>query len=314
MLLVRPRPRASILVAALAGCGPVAPMSTVGTTGASGSTSTSESSSDGTIALPTTGTGAGSEGSASSTTAVSSSGTTAGPDGTSWLPQLDLGETLDCDTYKQDCPQGQKCVVDFGEPWQQICVPLVERPAHLDEPCTVEGPLGGGHDDCDVGLYCWDYDDSGHGKCFAFCTGVPGEGKCPDDMNCAGTGDQFFDVCVRPCDPRGPACPVPGDACLVPNVFAPGEGGFFNCWRQWIDEAHPGEPGSPCDFTLQCGMGTVCLMAEYDAACTSGACCQPVCDTSVPNDCPEPDQTCVAWYPPEFVQPGLETLGACVSP
>jgi hypothetical protein len=43
-------------------------------------------------------------------------------------------------------------------------------------------------------------------------------------------------------------------------------------------------------------------------------CCEPLCDTSLPNNCPGQDQECLPFFEPGDAPPELETLGVCALP
>jgi hypothetical protein len=189
----------------------------------------------------------------------------------------------------------------------------MDEPAQLDEPCAVAGDLGAGIDDCDSGLYCWDYDAEGHGTCSAFCFGVHGDPKCPQKMECAAIAEAALDLCVRSCNPLMPDCPAVNGVC-IPHGHDPGVGDFFSCRNQYLDEIHTGELNSPCYYASSCGNGLVCLHDEAAVECNDVACCQPVCDTEAPNTCPGQGQECVAWYPPDLAPPGQENVGVCTIP
>lgn len=314
---MRIRPAVCALLLAIVGvlgCGPSAARTT-GTEAEATSTSVGGSSGAATVSAPTSSTGevtttAGLSGTTTGTTIGDGPGTTLDP------PVPDLGGPELCDPYNPDCPSGQKCSIDFTDRWWRArCVAIAEDPAQLDEPCTVQGALGSGLDDCDAGLYCWDYDAQGHGQCWAFCQGDPPAQTCPAGMECQLTADSAFNVCLRPCDPLLQDCPAPGNVCIPANAFEPGLGDRFACWRQNFADGHTGELGAVCDFATQCGPSLVCVLAEFSPGCpVDQGCCEPVCATDAPNECPGQGQACVAWFPEGTAPPGQDNVGVCAIP
>lgn len=227
--------------------------------------------------------------------------------------EQDFGGPTNCDTFLQNCPPGEKCTVEISN-WTHKCVDVMDDPAQLDEPCAIDS-IRGEVDNCDIGLFCFDVDMEGHGKCFALCHGSQASPACPDSLECSLTADAVLNLCIRPCNPLAQDCPVSGDVCNAANDFAPGIfGTHFYCWNQIVDEVHTGELNSPCDATNQCGKGLVCLLASAAIECTNTACCQPVCDTKVPNNCQGQGQECVAWFPEGMAPPGQDNIGVCAIP
>ena len=301
-----------MLVVMAAACGPSRAVTTgteTGTTGMLGaSTESLGASSMGTtsISAPT------SEGLAS----TSSTSGTSDTESTTQVPiPPDLGTGVSCNPHIPDCPPGQKCTLDFSNGnITAKCVTIANNPAQLDEPCTVQGKLGGGIDNCDAGLYCWDYDIQGHGQCWAVCQGEDYPWTCPENLTCLYAADPLANLCIRPCNPLLQDCPAPGNVCIPQNA-ALGDGVPFTCWLQKIDELHPGELNSPCGFAAECGAGLVCLGPEASTACVGNeGCCQPVCDTSAPNICPGQGQVCIPWFPEGQATPGQDNVGVCTIP
>jgi hypothetical protein len=228
----------------------------------------------------------------------------------------DLGAPDECNPYNQDCPSGEKCIIDFTEGSWRRCVPIAEDPAQLDEPCTIQGDLGSGLSECDAGLVCTDVDKQGHGQCWAFCQGEPPDETCPEDMECLITADAWFNICARSCNPLLQDCPAPGNVCAVHQSFEPGDNEPFRCWLpRKFDEVHTGELASPCMFADQCAPGLVCLLGELSPDCPDDeACCEPLCATDAPNECPDQGQECVAWFPEGTAPPGQDNVGVCAIP
>jgi hypothetical protein len=70
--------------------------------------------------------------------------------------------------------------------------------------------------------------------------------------------------------------------------------------------------GESCEVLIDdCVAGAQCATAPFVPGCTEAKCCTPLCDVTMPADCPE-GGICTAVFdtPPE----GLEALGVCVAP
>lgn len=109
------------------------------------------------------------------------------PDGGSPSP-------AECDSFAQDCPEGDKCV-----PWNAEgdnsfsgtkCVPVGGDGAPGDPCTTPEGQLAG-IDDCAFGSFCWGVDRSNVGTCFAQCSGSADDPSCPPNFTCK-VGQLFY--------------------------------------------------------------------------------------------------------------------------
>lgn len=310
-------------------CGPSLPASGTesGTTSTADSTVTGQTPTTGsatastvTSDLATTASTITATGDATSSTISSGSAGTTGDTGQSFIPTMDVPPPAPgwCDTYLQDCPPGQKCSVSYGvrpgSAWDHPCVPVVDNPAQLDKPCVAEvGDGWTGIDNCDIGLFCNEFDLEGNGQCAAFCTGAHRSPTCPDHHICGQIADSTFDLCYRYCDPLIQDCPNLADICIFQGEFEPGMGyGQTFCS---IDTSGPaGQLHDMCHYTTECDAGLACLLTQAAKECKSGACCEPFCDITAPNTCPGDGQNCVAWFPPDDAPAGYENVGVCWVP
>lgn len=222
-------------------------------------------------------------------------------------PDLDPDE---CDLWNQDCPRGEKCAPVASGPnntWDTSrCVPVVEDPQQVGDPCTAELQLNG-LDDCDVGMVCLHDQGDTQGVCFAMCTVGPEDPTCTDPaFICTTLTDAFYNFCRPLCDPLAQDC-EDGEMCV----------------QYWTDEGYicvtdaSGEGGQlhdPCMFANSCDPGLLCLDADADAAdeCDPQAdgCCEPYCDLGEPDPCPGAGQTCHPVFPDDPPQ-DLEHVGFC---
>lgn len=194
---------------------------------------------------------------------------------------------------------------DGGSAWNDTkCIPVVDDPAQLDAPCTVEIAGDSGIDDCDVGLMCWDTDAENEGTCVALCLGSPGEPTCASGDPC--TLYQYgFGICIPSCDPLMSDCDpdsmcIPSDQVFVCVLDASGDDG----------QVH-----TPCMFANGCDPGLYYIDSASAKECDpmSSLCCEPFCDVSLPNTCPGEGQECIHWY--EGMAPSkYENLGICTLP
>lgn len=228
-------------------------------------------------------------------------------------PWLDLPE--DCSLYEQDCPPGFKCMPwgsDGGPDWNDTrCVPVADDPGAPGDPCTVEGSVNSGIDDCDIGVMCWHIDpETNEGVCVEQCGGSPSEPTCNQPCHqCALSGSSVLDLCLLTCDPIAQNC-LPGDGCYPVNDR-------FICVP---DASRPGTGiGSPCEFINVCPPGLFCLDAAAVPGCEGFGCCAPACPADGIDPCPDllPGTECMAWF--EAGQgPGDECVvaepGVCVVP
>ncbi len=314
----------SALVFSPVGCGKEDPGDTDSATG-------DNSTSSGTSAGPTTDnpTTTGSTTDAPTTTDTTN-GTTNDPTTTTtdtdtgpFLVEPDMEEVGSCSVTMQDCPDGQKCMPyanDGGSSWNAAkCVDVVDNPGQPGDDCAYEGGALTGIDDCDVGTLCWFLDAEGVGKCLEMCSGEPP--SCSEGQTCDISNEGVLALCLQSCDPTAPNCDSE-DIC-----FPGSEGGFICDFDASPEDG--GFAGQPCEFINVCKLGNYCEDATLVPNCIGGVgCCAPFCSL----EDPDPQQTCidaygnamhdlgggevdcVPWYEPGNEIPGLEHVGACISP
>jgi hypothetical protein len=197
-----------------------------------------------------------------------------------------------CDTYSQDCSEGQKCVsIPPGEACcPALCVPLDPNPAQVGEPCT---PGPNYSDDCDTAMVCFGVDEAtGMGTCVGYCMGTSESPTCEGEcMGCwrGGAGD----LCLPICDPRAPGC-APGWGCYLGDIT-------FGCLPDSSGDG--GAAWTPCESETDCDPGTFCGSPMGVPTCDPGlGCCVPVCDTNDPASC--------AGAPDGFTCQPFELVGA----
>ncbi len=232
------------------------------------------------------------------------------------LPMGDLGgadcdprtQTFCCDPWTQNCPSGEKCSwFDPGgaDNWVATkCFPIMESPAPVGADCFVIGSVLSGQDNCDRGSICWDVID-GVGQCVALCTGSSVAPKCPGKHFCR-IYEEGLSVCYESCDPLVQDCTSPGNVCVW-NYES-----NFICMNDMSGDE--GQVHDPCDQFLKCDPGNVCASASAAVECDAEqlGCCEPFCDTSLPNSCPGQGQECVPVNMP--LPPGDENVGVCALP
>lgn len=213
---------------------------------------------------------------------------------------------LECSQWDQDCPDGEKCVAwanDGGNNWNASrCVPVVEDPAAVGEPCFVEGSAVSGVDNCELGSMCFDVDsETLEGICVAQCSGSPQNPQCPESSQCTQNGNGDLLLCLPTCNPLTP------DDCESGVCIAAGSA--FMCAPSTGDETGPGEA---CEFVNACAPGLTCVDGEA-VGCDDAACCTSFCDLTLgePNPACAADQVCTPWYEGEAPD-GYEDLGVCV--
>ena len=301
-------------VAMLVACSPAKPQTTDSSESSSTTTTTTGESSTGTSTSSTTAPTSGATSSTSSTgpcdTACTSSdeagGFIYGAPG-----DFQHGGTIECDVFKQDCASGEKCTAwndNGGGSWNATkCVPVTGDKVPGDE-CKAEGGGTSGIDNCEAGAMCYDVDAMNTGICRALCTGTPDAPTCDGNFSCAIVNDGVLNICLPGCDPLLQDCPGK-DLCLP-------IGDGFICV---IDvSGDMGQTNDPCEFANSCDKGLVCLnTASASSACMQGSpgCCQPFCDFTAMDPCPNPDQKCVQWFDPMMpIPPGFEDVGVCAIP
>ncbi|MEZ4385605.1 MAG: hypothetical protein R3A79_30080 [Nannocystaceae bacterium] len=283
------------------------------TSDATDATATATATASSTSGVSASSTSGMSSTSASSSSSSSTSGTTTDDPTSTSLPATTeepncnfLGcddaprEDPPCDTYMQDCPEGQKCTYN-GFPGAHHCVDLPAAPKAPGEPCQAEGELFDGVDDCGVGGVCWFVDEgTGVGECVTFCTGSADLPTCDDPSTACIIGCQeCVGMCIPTCDPLVNDCPE-GDVCLFYSDET------FQCVYH-ADEG-PGGYLDVCEYQNACDPGLACIDAAYLPGCGGASCCAPFCDLNDPT-CPDA-LTC---YPAlENPGPGVEHVGMCL--
>lgn len=230
-------------------------------------------------------------------------------EGNDWTPPHDEDEPLwPCDSYLQDCPDGEKCVpvvLDYAsgqQPWNR-CVPIVGD-GTTGAPCTHDGLIAG-TDDCDATNVCWQFDEQGEGVCHAMCTGSPDDPHCPGDQLCLMEDQGSIALCTDPCDPFAPdleaECPGPRECLSI-------SGGFF-CDA----EADLPALGEPCDWG-RCGAGLTCVSSYNrpevvpESACDELSCCVKLCALEDPEPSCSQGTTCAAL---DSLYPEFDYVGGC---
>ena len=276
-------------------------------------------------------TGDGSSSTGSSSTSTSSSGTTEDPTtsgttgsssstGAFFVPS-DMSSPPQCDQWKQDCPEGQKCMPYSGDgdfSWESLkCVDVMPNPGQVGDDCMAEGGVSG-IDNCDKGLMCWDVDPMTNvGVCVAMCVGSPDAPSCEsNDASCLISNMGVLTLCLPKCDPLLPdACP--GEVCLPNPQGEPG----FACILDASEGM--GTVNAPCAFANACNPGLLCVGAALGMQCdpNAGGCCQPYCDLSLGQQ-PDPNpvcdtqggQFCLSVFDMGMAPPGHEDVGVCGIP
>lgn len=223
--------------------------------------------------------------------------------------------SFECDPFVQDCAEGEKCVPwanDGGSVWNGLrCVPVVDSPGQVGEPCTIERTATSGFDDCALGAVCLGVDETTleGGTCVAQCTGSQQEPGCAEGTSCLIANDGSVTLCLPDCDP------LAGD-CGADETCTPHEE-YFVCLPTASDVA---PAGAPCETPGSCDPGAVCLpSALVGAGCDLDAfgCCTPWCDLGAVDPtagCLDKGQECQSWWkdmpPAEFADVGVCMLPA----
>jgi hypothetical protein len=246
----------------------------------------------------------------SSTTSSSTETSTADSGATlTFVPVVeDAIGPIGCDSFEQDCIEGEKCVpyASTGTYWDgNMCVPVMgEQPA--GEPCIYSGKVES-TDDCDATSFCWDVQDvEGElvGTCRPICTGTEDSPECPEGSQCLLASDGVIFLCISTCDPILQDCEE-GFACYWGNTA-------FNCLL-----STQGIPtGEPCGFIDDCAGGNNCTSGELLPSCLGSACCSPFCPLGVGDQACEvlPGTTCAPFFEEGAAPPGYEDVGVCLVP
>lgn len=239
-----------------------------------------------------------------------SAGTTGDSGDTGFIAKPDAGGigTVECDVYKQDCRDGQKCAAwasTGSGAWDGAkCVEVIgdQQPG---EPCTaMSGPVAG-VDDCAKGAMCWDVSPENVGVCVPLCMGTSDSPVCEGHLVCSAGALEWLNLCFPICDPLIQDCQGDGICVLSDDEVlcvedASGEMGAVN---------------DPCEQIDECDKGLACVdSATASSACMQGVmgCCQPFCEfvEGEGGECPNPDQVCLQLDVPW----GLDSRGVCGVP
>ena len=296
-------------LAGLLACGSALPGSEASGVGSTSAGTSSDSPTGGSWSSSTGGT----TGVAGETTAESSAGATSGTSSGFLAPIDGVVDEGPCNPFTQNCPPGEKCIPyadDGGSEWNNDrCVPVMEHPAQVDEPCIA--PEGGvsGIDNCDLGLMCWDVDAEGEGYCVALCKGSMEEGYCEEpEVECHIYSGGALALCERMCDPVLQDCHGSLDLCIGnPN----GKG--FLCVLDASGEE--GQIHDSCNFANACDPGLFCSDPSAAVECDQDAmgCCEPFCDLNDPA-CPGVGQVCNPYFKEGMAPLGFEHVGYCAVP
>jgi hypothetical protein len=217
--------------------------------------------------------------------------------------------SLECSTYLQDCPEGEKCMPwanDGGPAWNATrCSPVAADPGQLGESCEVEGSGVSGLDDCDVGLMCfWVDPRTLEGTCLSLCGGTPDDPSCAADHTCQISAGGQIDLCLAHCDPLVDDC-LDGHCTPTSDAFVCGS-------------YAPGEvlPGSACEYANACVPGSACIPADFVDACDGASCCSSFCDLQAAEpDAPcLPGQACAPWWEGADAPEPWTHVGVCALP
>lgn len=297
-----------LAVVALWGCDPDSGTKGTGTAGPGPAPGASETGED--RSPPAT------SGSPSDNESTSGAPSDDGSTSSDFIAEPDMGPTIECDVWEQDCPNEEKCVPwanDGGITWNATrCVPVMDNPGQPGDTCVAESGLSG-IDDCGDGAMCWNIDgETGEGNCVAFCTGSPEAPQCDDAATeCSISLDGVLILCLPSCDPLLQDCPNEIEACY------PGVESGFQCYPDYSGEG--GAYGDPCEYTNVCNPGLFCGAAALVPGCENGLCCSEFCDITEEDPSSQcagqaQGQECFAWYAEGEAPPGHESIGYCALP
>ncbi|PRP92800.1 hypothetical protein ENSA5_47130 [Enhygromyxa salina] len=214
-----------------------------------------------------------------------------------------------CDSFAQDCPDGQKCVPyssEGGPGWDaHKCVPVLGANA-AGEAC-VYGGLVDSTDDCDADTFCWntmDIDGELVGVCTPFCLGEPDAPICPEGSSCTISGQGVVNLCLESCHPLL-------QGCLAESSCVWG-GTDFWCVTGSGNDAGSGEE---CALVNDCAVGLDCVDSSVIPGCQGVGCCADYCDITEPDTCEQaiPGTQCTAFFAMDAAPEGYEDVGLCVA-
>ena len=285
--------RVGLAAAAVTGCGGGGSSASEGASDTAGTTSVS----------PTSGGGASTDDDVEESESESGSVLIVSPD---------MGATIACDIYDDECPVGEKCTPyasDGGvRPDATHCIPLAEFPGGNGASCSVQEWTASGDDDCDRELYCVVYDtETLDGTCTPFCSAADeGDLTCDPPATCVGNPDIIPRLCLTDCNPLEPSCPADRGCYRVNDHFV--------C----LDDASgpAGAYGDPCFFTNDCDPSMFCADPPEFFECPHPmGCCTPFCDAGDPEAvCPgAPEHMCFRLFAEGEGPIGLSDVGACLT-
>jgi cysteine-rich repeat protein len=201
---------------------------------------------------------------------------------------------VDCELVPQSgCPSGQACDLDDDDDGSTECRAITTA-GNEDDACTVTTA-------CAAGYSC--VSDFSLASCYEFCT---------SDAQCSGVGSRCFieladdmgdpipgvTMCSNSCDPLAQTgCPA-GMGCIVGNMAG---GDVTDCREMGTDP-----DGSPCNSTLECLSGSLCVTrADMTRRC------QEMCNVNGPDTCAGAS-TCGGFSNP--VTFGAVEIGTCSTP
>lgn len=211
-----------------------------------------------------------------------------------------------CDTFLQDCPDGEKCV-PFASGGDKLdcdkCVPVLGD-GQPGEPCVHDGIVEG-TDDCGPTSQCFnlmDVDGQSVGVCTPFCQGTADDPICPMGTTCLITDEGATTLCMATCNPLMQDC-GPGLGCFAYESY-------FFC----LVPAQDIPLGQPCEQINDCAAGLVCVPESVLPNCAGSKCCASFCSLMQGALCPEMGTECVAYYEQGMVPIGYEDVGVCIIP
>lgn len=231
--------------------------------------------------------------------------------GVGFIQDPDVGETVQCDIFAQNCPDGEKCMPwadDGGSSWNATrCTPIAEDPVDIGGACEAVGGGLSGVDDCVRGAMCWGVDDTGMGHCVEQCSCTADTPVCATpNTACVITNADVLALCLGVCNPLDPEACEDGNGCFP-------VGGLFHCAPD--ASGGTGAPGDACAFLNACDPGTFCASTNSVPGCAgSPGCCSSLCTVGESDACLD-GQECVPWYE-DGLEPDdcLGLVGACTVP
>jgi hypothetical protein len=240
------------------------------------------------------------------------------PETSAFIVMPDVTATdIACNVWTgEPCGPGEKCM-----PWDSTgaggwnasrCTPIAPDPAGPGEPCTVEGLVSSGIDDCEARSMCWGVDpETSKGVCTPFCMGTESAPTCTDPCHkCSLTASGVLILCLPRCDPLAQDCRQ-GLGCYPHGIE-------FGCFP-YAGGDDAGQPGDPCMHLNVCEPGSFCASASAVPGCTgSRGCCAPICDLEDVIPCPSsPGTVCVPWFDEGQASPVCgphDRVGLCLLP